>query len=106
MVDLNAVHAPIRPEPGSPDRDPTTVPAEAIVEAEPDEWWTIGRRIRVGAAVASRAAATLAGTGPEYRLAGPPPPYGDFGGGFPRHTAVWRAASTATPSGATGPNSA
>ncbi len=28
--------------------DPTVVPAEAIVEAELDDWWTPGRRIRLG----------------------------------------------------------
>ncbi|MBY8877352.1 hypothetical protein [Actinacidiphila acidipaludis] len=82
-VDLTAVHTPIRPDPGSPDRDPTVVPAEAIVEAEPDEWWTVGRRIRVGAVLAARAAAILAGVGTEYRLAGPPPPYADYGRRLP-----------------------
>ncbi|MBJ6613918.1 hypothetical protein [Streptomyces sp. I4(2020)] len=98
-VELTAVQTTIRPEPGSPDRDPATVPAEAIVEAEPDQWWTIGRRIRVGAVVAGRAAHLLA-AGPEYRLASPPPPYSGYdrrlpppyerlAGGFDGY-ALWR----------------
>lgn len=35
-----------------PGTDPTIVPAEALVEAEPGDWWTIGRRVRLGRAVA------------------------------------------------------
>jgi hypothetical protein len=33
---------------GDPRWDPTTVPPEAIIESEPGDWWTIGRRIRYG----------------------------------------------------------
>jgi len=35
-----------------PDLDPTVIPAEALVEAEPDDWWTLGRRVRLGRAAA------------------------------------------------------
>src|SRR5262249_7312753 len=36
-----------------PDLDPTVVPAEALLEAEPGDWWTIGRRVRLGRAAAA-----------------------------------------------------
>ena len=37
-------HVPITYDPARPDLDPTVVPAEALLEAEPGDWWTIGRR--------------------------------------------------------------
>ena len=42
--------------PGAPSApvDPAVVPAEALVEADPASWWTMGRRIRLGAAAAAR----------------------------------------------------
>src|SRR5687767_8646281 len=55
LVQLGAVHTPIQPSPQVPNLDPKIMPAEAIVEAEPDDWWTIGRRVRIGAIVAERA---------------------------------------------------
>lgn len=38
---------------GDPRMDPRQVPPEAIVESEPEDWWTPGRRIQLGAAFAS-----------------------------------------------------
>jgi hypothetical protein len=38
-------HVPITYEPGV---DPTVMPAEAMLEAEPGDWWTVGRRLRLG----------------------------------------------------------
>ncbi|MYS95587.1 MULTISPECIES: hypothetical protein [Streptomyces] len=75
LVNLTAAHTPIRPEPASPDRDPASVPAESIIEGEPDEWWTTGRRIRVGAVVAAQQDLDPATVDPKYLLASPPPPY-------------------------------
>ena len=31
--------------------DPSRAPLAAVVQGEPDEWWTLGRRVRVGVAV-------------------------------------------------------
>jgi hypothetical protein len=45
-------HTPISYSAARPDLDPTVIPAEALLEAEPDDWWTIGRRVRLGRAVA------------------------------------------------------
>src|SRR4051812_31136475 len=52
-VDVVASHTPLDPYDGDPAMDPKITPAEAIIESEPDEWWTVGRRARIGAAGAS-----------------------------------------------------
>lgn len=49
-VSLETYHVPIEPLPARPGADPAVVPAEAIVEAGDDDWWTIGRRARLGLA--------------------------------------------------------
>jgi len=41
-------HEPLRYDPQHPKLDPAVIPAEALIEAEPGDWWTIGRRIRLG----------------------------------------------------------
>lgn len=75
MVDLLPRHVPLRYD--RPDLDPTVIPAEALLEAEPGDWWTVGRRVRLGRAAAGRldpeaAAAALFGAlpAPYERLAG------------------------------------
>jgi len=68
--------ARIDPSPDDPNRDPTIVPAEVIVEAEQHDWWTMGRRIRAGREVFSR-------RGPQskrFQFTNPPPPYERFDG--------------------------
>ncbi len=47
-VELETSHAPITYDRARPELDPTNVPAEALLEAEPGDWWTFGRRIRIG----------------------------------------------------------
>ncbi|MCE7980206.1 MAG: hypothetical protein DYG89_03370 [Caldilinea sp. CFX5] len=56
--------------------DPTVTPAEAIVESELDDWWTMGRRVRIGKRLAALHPDLLA----ERTLcfAAPPPPYESF----------------------------
>ncbi|MFC7529260.1 hypothetical protein [Actinoplanes sp. GCM10030250] len=68
-------HDPIDPLSGDPATDPSIVPAEAIIESEPDEWWTPGRRIRLGLA-----AAPFVAEDPALLLAGLPVPYDRFDG--------------------------
>ena len=65
-------HVPITYDRSRPDLDPTVIPAEALLEAEPGDWWTIGRRVRLG-----RAAAPLldANTRARFRLGALPAPY-------------------------------
>ena len=78
---------PARPGqfPGKPDGDPRALsPAESIIEGEPDDWWTTGRRIRLGTAVAAAAADLLAALDKTTRdgllLPELAPPYETFGG--------------------------
>ena len=54
--------------------DPTITPAEAIVESEIDDWWTIGRRVRIGRRFVGHPA--LADEA--LRFYNPPPPYERF----------------------------
>jgi hypothetical protein len=49
-VTVSVDHVPLTYDPRRPTLDPTVVPAEALVEAEPGDWWTMGRRIRLGRA--------------------------------------------------------
>jgi hypothetical protein len=69
--------------------DPRVVPAEAIIESEPDDFWTAGRRITIGRAV-ERAATDDGRPLPaddELRLAGLPVPYDVLNGtGFDGRT--------------------
>ncbi len=67
--------------------DPTVTPAEAIVESEVDDWWTMGRRVRIGRGFAGR------GLDPSLLFHRPPPPYEEFEG-MPDGLLVWRARAT------------
>jgi hypothetical protein len=58
--------------------DPTLVPGEVLIEAESDSWWTIGRRIRIGAAAAALLPAVDLGA--DVRFAELPEPYQHFAG--------------------------
>jgi hypothetical protein len=83
LVELDAIHTPIEPSPRAPGLDPTTMPAEAIVEAERDDWWTIGRRVRIGAIAGTRANLDPAVLDPALLLMPPPPPFSELGGRLP-----------------------
>ena len=47
-VTVEVSHLPLGYDPGRPALDPTVIPAEALLEAEPGDWWTVGRRVRLG----------------------------------------------------------
>lgn len=70
-------HLPITYDRSRPDLDPTVIPAEALLEAEPGDWWTIGRRVRLG-----RAAAPLLDpkARARFRLGLQPAPYQSLAG--------------------------
>lgn len=72
IVNCAPQHIPITYDRARPERDPTVLPAEALLEAEPGDWWTIGRRVRLG-----RAASPLlpAGLADRYRFGSLPAPY-------------------------------
>lgn len=89
IVNFSAATAPLRPAPDDPDGDPASVPTEALVEAEPDSWWTVGRRIRVGAGLGLDPSTV----DPAYLLRDPPPPYEGLAGAIDG-LAAWRASAT------------
>lgn len=64
---------------GDPLLDPAVVPPEAIVESEPSDWWTPGRRIRIGRAAAD-ALPPLPSADPALLLRNLPAPYDAFDG--------------------------
>ena len=78
-VTVTATETPItHPRPGA-DFDPRITPPEVIIESEPQQWWTPGRRVRIGSALTS--ALTAAGpTDPELLLADLAPPYDRLNG--------------------------
>jgi hypothetical protein len=67
--------------------DPTIMPAEAIVESEIDDWWTMGRRVRIGKRLA--AAQPALAERADLLLVTPAPPYEHFAGQVDG-LAVWR----------------
>jgi hypothetical protein len=52
VVSVAPRHIALTYDQARPDLDPTVIPAEALVEAEPDDWWTLGRRVRLGRSAA------------------------------------------------------
>jgi hypothetical protein len=91
-VEVVARATPIGAVAGQDQLDPATVPAEAIVESEPFDWWTPGRRVRIGRIVAAAADAqgvTLPTDG-SLDLAGLPVPYEELDGTGPDGLLLWR----------------
>jgi hypothetical protein len=88
-VDYETTSTAIEATEKAPDRKPAEIPAEAIVENEPDDWWTTGRRLRIGAAVLRDAGLRLDDLPGGYRFATPPPPYDRFAGAADG-LALWR----------------
>ena len=91
-VEVTARETPIRPIAGQPNLDPRTVPAEAVVESEPGDWWTAGRRVRIGRAVAAAAQSHGVALPAEERLllAGLASPYDVLDGTGPDGRRLWR----------------
>lgn len=83
QVTVATSQIPLDPYDGDPSLDPLETPAEAIIEAEPGGWWTVGRRVRVGLAAAGSVPAGLA---PEVdaalRLGELVAPYDGLNGGY------------------------
>jgi hypothetical protein len=91
-ADIRVRATPIRPVSGQPGYEPRTVPAETIVESEPGDWWTTGRRIRIGRLVAQAAHAngTPLPADENLLLAGLPVPYDQLNGAGPDGRKLWR----------------
>ena len=78
LVTYHASHVPLKPYAGDARLDPTIVPAEAIIESEQDDWWTMGRRIRIGISIAQEKGLNPAQLDTKYQFINPPPPYEKF----------------------------
>ena len=48
VVQFKSIATPIGAAAQQQDLDPATVPAQAVLESEPGDWWTTGRRVRIG----------------------------------------------------------
>jgi hypothetical protein len=90
LVKHDSVHTRLSAAPDLPLGDPTIVPAEALVEAEVDGWWTLGRRIRIGALLVAGHGLDVSSMDPSYLLADPSPPYERLAGGLDG-LAAWRS---------------
>lgn len=80
VVTTQITHEPLRYDPRREHLDPSAIPAEALIETEPGDWWTVGRRIRLGRA----AEPLLGGIDPQrlqaVRFGALPAPYENFTG--------------------------
>jgi hypothetical protein len=74
--------------------DPLTTPAQAIVESEPYEWWTVGRRVRIGRAVAAAADSHGAALPASATLSGLVAPYDRLNGTGPDGRILWQQRTT------------
>ncbi len=79
-VRVDISHEQLRYDPRRPHLDPTIVPAEALVEAEPGDWWTVGRRIRLGRAAAPLLAQLSSMQLERLRFGALPTPYEELAG--------------------------
>jgi hypothetical protein len=74
LVHLSVTETPVTGGSSAPEDDPRVTPPEAVIESEPEQWWTVGRRVRIGRALRgvvpparrSDPALLLAGLGAPY----------------------------------------
>ena len=92
-VQITARATPIGAMAGQADLDPAAVPAQAIIESEPYDWWTAGRRVRVGRAVADAAHAHGIALPDSVALSGLPAPYDRLDGSGPDGRTLWQQRS-------------
>ncbi|MCL8015888.1 hypothetical protein [Streptomyces sp. AS02] len=86
-VEYHASFVPVAAPAGDVAADPRITPVEAIVESEPGDHWTPGRRIAAGRRVA---AAVALPDDPGLLLAGLPAPYDVLDGSGPDGRILWR----------------
>jgi hypothetical protein len=92
-------HQKVELHAGNPALDPVVVPPESIVESEPSDWWTPGRRVRIGAAAAATLP-PLATADPQLLLRDLPAPFDVFDGTAYDGYQLWlKRASLTLPSG-------
>ncbi len=77
-ITTEITHETLRYDPRREHLDPSVVPAEALIEAEPGDWWTIGRRVRLGRLAAPLLAGMDGARLASMRLGVLPAPYEDL----------------------------
>jgi len=90
LVHLTVTETPVAGRSAAPDDDPRITPPEAIIESEPEQWWTIGRRVRVGNALRTRVPAARR-KDPALLFAGLPAPYDSLNGRVLDGLALYRS---------------
>jgi hypothetical protein len=91
-IELEARATPIEPVAGQPGLDPRSVPAEVVVESEPGDFWTPGRRILLGRRVVAAAEANgvTIPSDAALELGGLPAPYDELDGQGLDGRELWR----------------
>jgi hypothetical protein len=89
QVSFRPSHDPLDPVGADAAFDPRTTPPEAIVESEAGDWWTAGRRIRLGIEAGALLTAAQR-SDPELQLRGLPAPYHGLDGAGLDGLEIWR----------------
>ncbi len=90
LVHLTVTETAVSGRSSAPEDDPRITPPEAIIESEPEQWWTVGRRVRVGRALRSAVPAARR-KDPALQLAGLGAPYDPLNGRALDGLALYRA---------------
>jgi hypothetical protein len=79
VVRIDVGETPVTGRSASPEDDPRVTPPEVVIESEPEQWWTVGRRVRVGLALRLKIPAGRR-SDPALQLDGLAPPYSHLDG--------------------------
>lgn len=90
LVHFKVTETPVAGRSNAPEENPQVTPPEAIIESEPEQWWTVGRRVRVGRALRNAVPAERRND-PALRLAGVGAPYDVLNGHVLDGLALYRA---------------
>lgn len=93
LVHATVTETPLTGRSAAPEDDPRVTPPEAVIESEPEQWWTIGRRVRVGRALRTAVPAARRND-PALLLAGVPAPYDTLNGRVLDGLELYRARSS------------
>jgi hypothetical protein len=90
LVRVKVKETPVAGRSDAPEDNPRVTPPEAIIESEPEQWWTVGRRVRVGRALRN-ALPPARRNDPALLLAGLGAPYDVLNGRVFDGLALYRA---------------
>ena len=96
LVHVSVTETPVAGRSAALEDDPRITPPEAVIESEPEQWWTVGRRVRVGRALRNAVPAGRRNDS-ALLLAGLAPPYDALNGRALDGLALYRARALARP---------